>query len=119
MSKEDLINMIQEAYKPENKGTGLSEKTTLEMRGILESIIDKFIEDLDPWISVKDSLPEDEMVVVLVDAAEERKDRYYDKRVDLAFYKSRNESWGPYVLHNWAGGTVTHWKRLPEPKESE
>ena len=77
-------------------------------------------EEAGKWISIEDRLPNFEFAIVLVEDGSPIGDRFYDKRIDMAYYNTDNKRWGSFVLYDWAGGEITHWMPLPEiPSKSK
>jgi hypothetical protein len=74
------------------------------------------VEKENEWISVEEKLPDFEHAIVLVDATEPSDEKYYDRRVDVAYYNTQNKGWGTFYFHDWAGGKITHWKPFPKIK---
>ena len=66
------------------------------------------------WRDVEKEKPDMEDCIVWVAGGED-----LGPRKDIAFYNSQSKRWGSFRLHDWAGGTITHWMPLPQPPEEK
>lgn len=70
------------------------------------------------WISVKDRLPEDDVMVLCVVSGKPRDWVTLDGAIEIASH-SRTDGWIVETWPEWEDPKVTHWAPLPEPPEEE
>lgn len=107
ISKRQMVDKIEDLFLDKYE-----EKANSDLTGFFKEVLKILVNDKgQPWISVKDRLPE-KSVSVLICANGHRVTAYYDK-VKEVFRLTEDENL--YYLTEY----VTHWTYLPETPESE
>lgn len=74
---------------------------------------------MNGWISVKDRLPEDSDILVLVIVNGDPKNNIHlIGAYEIASY-SKDDGWIIEEYAEWENPDVTHWMPIPEPPEEE
>lgn len=69
---------------------------------------------MSKWISVKDRLPEDDDLVLVIASGKPHENITLDNAIELATF-SMDEGWILEMLPEWEDPKVTYWMPLPEP----
>ncbi len=70
------------------------------------------------WISVKDRLPDDDQMVLVIASGKPQQNLTLDRAIEIASYYTA-DSWVLEAWPEWETPNVTHWMPLPEPPKED